>query len=225
MHSGCWLVDSRGLVVRGRNDLASHKRPCAKDHAPVGDFLAAVRALKPTAIIGVAATGGSFTREVLEEMARINGRPIVFALSNPTSKAECTAEQAYRWTGGRALFASGSPFDPVTLDGRTFVPRQGNNSYIFPGVGLGAIVSRARRVTDDMFMTAATTLAGMVEESDLAQGSLYPPLAHIREVSAAIAAAVAESAYESGLAGKPRPADVLADVRSQMYDPRYSSYV
>ena len=118
-----------------------------------------------------------------------------------------------------------SPFVPVMADGRTFVPRQGNNSYIFPGVGLGVIVSRARRVTDDMFMTAATTLAGMVEESDLAQGSLYPPLAHIREVSAAIAAAVAESAYAGGLAGKPRPADVLADVRSQMYDPRYSSYV
>jgi malate dehydrogenase (oxaloacetate-decarboxylating)(NADP+) len=221
----CWLVDSHGLVVKSRNDLAAHKRPYAQDHAPVGDFLAAVRALKPTAIIGVAATGGSFTREVLEEMARINQRPIVFALSNPTSKAECTAEQAYRWTAGRALFASGSPFDPVTADGRTFVPRQGNNSYIFPGVGLGVIVSQARRVTDDMFMTAATTLAGMVEESDLAQGSLYPPLAHIREVSAAIAAAVAESAYANGLAGKPRPADVPADIRSQMYDPRYSSYV
>jgi malate dehydrogenase (oxaloacetate-decarboxylating)(NADP+) len=221
----CWLVDSHGLVVKSRSDLAAHKRPYAMDHAPVRDFLAAVRALKPTAIIGVAATGGSFTREVLEEMARINQRPIVFALSNPTSKAECTAEQAYRWTGGRALFASGSPFDPVTADGRTFVPRQGNNSYIFPGVGLGVIVSQARRVTDDMFMTAATTLAGMVEESDLAQGSLYPPLSRIREVSAAIAAAVAKSAYAGGLAGKPRPADVPADIRSQMYDPRYSSYV
>ncbi|MGE0031382.1 MAG: NAD-dependent malic enzyme [Steroidobacteraceae bacterium] len=221
----CWLVDSRGLVVQGRDDLAAHKRPYAKEHAPVGDFLAAVRALKPTAIIGVAATGGAFTREVLEEMARINPRPVVFALSNPTSKAECTAEQAYQWTGGRALFASGSPFDPVTLAGRTFVPRQGNNSYIFPGVGLGVIVSRARRVTDDMFMAAARTLAGMVDESDLSQGSLYPPLARIRAVSAAIAAAVAESAYGSGLAGKPRPPDVLADVQSQMYDPRYASYV
>jgi len=212
-------------VVQGRGDLAAHKRPYAKDHAPVGDFLAAVRALKPTAIIGVAATGGAFTREVLEEMARINPRPVVFALSNPTSKAECTAEQAYQWTGGRALFASGSPFDPVTLDGRTFVPRQGNNSYIFPGVGLGVIVSRAQRVTDDMFMAAARTLAGMVDESDLSQGSLYPPLSRIRAVSAAIATAVAESAYGSGLAGKPRPADVLADVQSQMYDPRYASYV
>jgi len=221
----CWLVDSRGLVVKGRNDLVEHKRPYAKDHVPIGDFHSAVKALKPTAIIGVAAVGGTFTREVLEEMARINTRPIVFALSNPTSKAECTAEQAYQWTGGRALFASGSPFDPVKVEGQTFVPRQGNNSYIFPGVGLGVIVSKARRVTDDMFMAAARTLAARVDDADLAQGSLYPALSRIREVSAAIATAVAESAYAGGLAGKPRPADVLADVKSQMYDPRYSSHV
>ncbi len=221
----CWLVDSRGLVVRGREDLAAHKQPYAQDHAPIGDFLSAVRALKPTVIIGVAAVGGTFSRNVLEEMARNNVRPIVFALSNPTSKAECTAEQAYQWTGGRALFASGSPFDPVKVDGRTFVPRQGNNSYIFPGVGLGVIVSQARRVTNGMFMAAARTLAGLVDESDLAQGSLYPALSRIREVSAAIATAVAASAYEGGLAGKPRPADVLADIKSQMYDPRYANYV
>ena len=221
----CWLVDSRGLVVKGRNDLAAHKQPYAQDHDAIDNFPAAVRALKPTAIIGVAASGGTFTRDVLEEMARNNAWPIVFALSNPTSKAECTAEQAYQWTGGRALFASGSPFDPVKIDGRTFVPRQGNNSYIFPAIGLGVIASKARRVTDDMFMAAARTLAGLVDESDLAQGSLYPALSRIREVSAAIASAVAESAYASGLAGKPRPADVLADVKSQMYDPRYPTYV
>jgi malate dehydrogenase (oxaloacetate-decarboxylating)(NADP+) len=221
----CWLVDSRGLVVKSRNDLVEHKRPYAKDHSAVGDFASAVKVLKPTAIIGVAAVGGTFTREILEEMARINARPIVFALSNPTSKAECTAEQAYQWTGGRALFASGSPFDPVKIDGKTFVPRQGNNSYIFPGVGLGAIVSKTRRVTDEMFMEAARMLAQRVDEADLAQGSLYPALSRIREVSSAIAAAVAESAYASGLAGKPRPADVLADVKSHMYDPRYASYV
>ena len=220
----CWLVDSHGLVVRSRNDLAAHKRPYAQDHAPICDFPAAVRALKPSVIIGVAAVGGAFSREVLEEMARNHARPIVFALSNPTSKTECTAEQAYQWTAGRALFASGSPFDPVKVGGSTFVPRQGNNSYIFPGVGLGAIVSKARRITDEMFMAAARTLAGLVDESDLAQGSLYPALSRIREVSAAIAAAVAESAYADGLAGKPRPADVLTDVRSQMYDPRYASH-
>jgi malate dehydrogenase (oxaloacetate-decarboxylating)(NADP+) len=220
-----WLMDSRGLVVSSRGDLAEHKKPYAQDHAPIGDFPTAVRTLKPTAIIGVAAVGQTFTREVLEEMARNNERPIVFALSNPTSKSECTAEEAYGWTGGRALFASGSPFDPVKVQGRTFVPGQGNNSYIFPGVGLGVIASRARRVTDEMFMAAARTLAGLVNEADLAQGSLYPALSRIREVSAAIAAAVAESAYAAGLAGKPRPADVLADVKAQMYDPRYASYV
>jgi malate dehydrogenase (oxaloacetate-decarboxylating)(NADP+) len=221
----CWLVDSQGLVVKSRTGLAGHKRPYAQDHAPVGDFLTAIKTLKPTAIIGVAAVGGSFTKEVLEEMARINQRPIVFALSNPTSQAECDAEQAYRWTNGRALFACGSPFDPVQLNGRTFVPRQGNNSYIFPGVGLGVIASRARHITDDMFMAAAHTLAHMVTESDLEQGSLYPALPRIREVSAQIATAVADTAYSNGLADKPKPQDVLADVQSQMYDPHYKSYV
>jgi len=216
-----WLFDSHGLVVKGRGELAEHKRPYAHAHAPVAQFDAAIRALKPTGIIGVAATGGLFTPAVLETMARLNQRPVVFALSNPTSKAECTAEQAYRHTQGRALFACGSPFDPVTLDGRTFVPRQGNNSYIFPGVGLGVIASGARRVTDEMFMAAARTLAALVSEADLAQGSLYPALPRIREVSAQIAAAVARVAYERGLAQGDAPSDLLAHVQKQMYDPRY----
>jgi len=221
----CWLVDSRGLVVAGRTDLAEHKLPYAHIHAPIGDFPAAVKTLMPTAIIGVAAVGGTFSREVLAEMARINQHPIVFALSNPTSKAECTAEEGYRHTGGRALFACGSPFEPVTLGGRTFVPRQGNNSYIFPGIGLGAIASGARRITDEMFMTAAHSLAHDVTESDLAQGSLYPALPRIREVSANIAAKVAQVAYRSGLAAEREPQDVLAHVRSKMYEPPYSRYV
>ncbi|MDE2345714.1 MAG: oxaloacetate-decarboxylating malate dehydrogenase, partial [Gammaproteobacteria bacterium] len=217
----CWMVDSRGLVVKGRAGLAEHKLPYAHEHAPVGDLLAAIQALKPTAIIGVAAVSGAFTREVLEAMARNHERPIVFALSNPTSQAECTAEEAYRWTQGRVLFASGSPFDPVNHGGKTYIPRQGNNCYIFPGVGLGAIASRARRITDEMFMDAAHTLALLVTQQDLDQGSLYPALPRVREISARIAAAVAETAYRRGLAGKPKPADVPADVRAQMFDPHY----
>jgi malate dehydrogenase (oxaloacetate-decarboxylating)(NADP+) len=221
----CWLVDSRGLVVKSRTDLVEHKLPYAHEHAPVGDFLSAIKALRPTAIIGVAAVGGTFTQEVLEEMARLNERPIIFALSNPTSKAECTAEEAYRYTEGRALFACGSPFDPVKLNGQTFVPRQGNNSYIFPGVGLGAIVSGAQRITDEMFMTAAHTLAHDVTETDLAQGSLYPALPRIREVSGNIAAAVAEVAYRRSLGTGAAPSDIAARVKAQMYDPHYQSYV
>jgi len=220
----CWLVDSKGLVVKSRTGLGAHKLPYAHDHPPIADFPGAVRKLAPTAIIGVAAVGGTFTEEVIGDMARINKRPIVFALSNPTSKAECTAEQAYKWSGGRALFACGSPFDPVTQDGRTHVPRQGNNSYIFPGVGLAAVAVRATRVTDEMFMAAARTLARQVTEADLAQGSLYPPLAQVRDVSAHIAAAVAEVAYKQGFATVERPADLLSYVRSQMYEPRYVNY-
>ncbi len=217
----CWLVDSQGLVVKGRAKLAEHKLTYAHEHAPVGDFLSAIKLLKPTAIIGVSAVGGTFTREVLEEMARINKQPIVFALSNPTSQAECTAEEAYRHTGGRALFACGSPFNPVQLNGKTYVPRQGNNSYIFPGIGLGAIASGATVITDEMFMSSAHTLAQLVTESDLEQGSLYPALPRIREVSAAIGSAIADIAYRRGFSGKPRPLDTLQDVQSQMFDPHY----
>jgi malate dehydrogenase (oxaloacetate-decarboxylating)(NADP+) len=216
-----WLVDSRGLVVKGRAGLSGHKLRYAHDQTQIGDFLTALETLKPTAIIGVAAVGGAFTPDVLRAMARLNARPVVFALSNPTSKAECSAEDAYRYTEGRALFACGSPYDPVTLNGKTFVPRQGNNSYIFPGVGLGVIASRSRLVTDEMFMAAAHTLADCVGRDDLDQGSLYPALPRIREVSARIAAAVAQVAYQRGLADEPAPNDVMGQVRSQMYEPHY----
>jgi len=217
----CWLFDSRGLVVAQRTELAAHKRPYAHDHPNADTLLDAVNTLRPTAVIGVAAVGGAFTEDVVRSMAALHKRPIVFALSNPTSKSECTAAQAYRWSEGRALFACGSPFEPVTQDGRTHVPRQGNNSYIFPGVGLGVIACGASRVTDEMFMAAATTLADQVTQSDLAQGSLYPPLANIRDVSARIAAAVAAVAYKGGLAQVAQPADLLQFVQAQMYEPRY----
>jgi len=216
-----WLVDSKGLVVKDRAGLHGHKLRYAHDQAPISDFLTAIQTLKPTAIIGVAAVGGAFTPDVLKTMAELNGQPIVFALSNPTSKAECSAEDAYRYTGGRALFACGSPFDPVKLNGTTFVPRQGNNSYIFPGVGLGAIASGSKLVTDEMFMAAAHTLANSVSEADLKQGSLYPALPRIREVSAQIGAAVADVAYQRGLAAGPPPNDTISFIQSQMYDPHY----
>jgi malate dehydrogenase (oxaloacetate-decarboxylating)(NADP+) len=216
-----WLTDSRGLVMKGRDNLSGHKLRYAHEQAPIGDFLTAIKMLKPTAIIGVAAVGGAFTPDVLQTMGELNERPIIFALSNPTSKAECSAEAAYRLTGGRALFACGSPYDPVRLNDRTFVPRQGNNSYIFPGVGLGAIASGARLITDEMFMAAAHTLANCVTGADLEQGSLYPALPRIREVSAHIGAAVASVAYQNGLATGPAPNDLLGYVEAQMYEPRY----
>ncbi len=221
----CWLIDSKGLVVKSRSGLADHKLPYAHDHEPLPDLLSAVETLKPAAIIGVSGQPSTFTRPVLEAMARLNERPIVFALSNPTSKAECTAEQAYNWTGGRAIFASGSPFAPVILNDKTFVPGQGNNAYIFPGVGLGAIACGARLVTDEMFFAAAQALAEQVSEHDLERGLIYPPLTLIREVSAAIAVAVTEVAYRQGLATKERPADLLAEIEAQMYVPRYMSAI
>ena len=216
-----WLVDSRGLVVKDREGLNKHKLPYAHEHAPVGDFVSAIKTLKPTSIIGVAAVGGTFTLEVLRTMAEINEQPIVFALSNPTSKAECSAEEAYRHTDGRALFACGSPYDPVTLNGKTFVPRQGNNSYIFPGVGLGGIACGATLVTDEMFMAAARTLAGLVTDDDLKQGSLYPALPRIREVSLQIAAAVARVAYRRSLAAQQKPKNLLAHIKRKVYEARY----
>jgi malate dehydrogenase (oxaloacetate-decarboxylating)(NADP+) len=220
----CWLVDSQGLGVAERTELAEHKKPSAHPHSPVRDFIGAVKALKPTAIIGVGATPNTFTREVIETMTQLNERPIVFALSNPTSRAECTAEQAYQWSGGKALFASGSPFDPVEYQGRRYVPRQGNNSYIFPGVGLGAIAVGTSRVNDAMFMAAARALAETVTTSDLEQGSLYPPLLQIRSASLDVATAVAEVAFAQGLAGIERPADLAVHIRDQMYVPEYVRY-
>jgi malate dehydrogenase (oxaloacetate-decarboxylating)(NADP+) len=221
----CWLVDSHGLVTKGRTDLAEHKLPYAHDHAPMPDLLAAVEALKPTALIGVSGQPAAFTEPIVKAMARLNKRPVIFALSNPTSKAECTAEQAYTWTDGRAIFASGSPFPPFTLNGFTHVSGQGNNSYVFPGVGLGVIASHARHVTDEMFFVAAKTLASLVTEADLASGCVYPDLQRIREVSSKIAEAVANVAFERKLAGIPRPRDLAALVREHMYEPVYKSYV
>ena len=217
----CWFVDSRGLVESTRTDLAEHKLHYAHEFAPQPDLLAAVHALQPTGLIGVSGRGQMFTQPIVAAMAALNQRPIVFALSNPTSNSECTAEQAYTWSDGRAIFASGSPFNPVEYNGQTFVPGQGNNSYIFPGVGLGVVAVKARHVPDEMFMAAARTLAQLVTEDDLAKGRIYPSLTRIREVSAAIGTAVAEVAYQQGLARVPRPDNLPAYIESQMYQPVY----
>jgi len=222
----CWFVDSQGLVVRNRpGKLAHHKLLYAHDHPVVATLAGAVEAVKPTALIGVSGQARAFTREIVTRMAALNRRPIIFALSNPTSKAECTAEEAYQWTDGRAVFASGSPFPPVKLGDRTFVPGQGNNVYIFPGVGLGALACESRQVTDGMFLTAARTLASLVGEEDLVMGRIYPALSKIREVSLKIATAVAEEVHREGLARLPRAKDIEADIRNSMFQPVYRNYV
>ena len=218
-------MDSKGLVVKSRTDLVEHKIRFAHDHAPVRELGTAIEDLKPHALIGVSGMAGAFTRTVVQAMGRLNPRPIIFALSNPTSKSECTAEQAYTWTDGKAIFASGSPFPPVTLGKHTYVSGQGNNSYIFPGVGLGVIATQSSRVTNEMFLVAARALAGLVPEKDLALGRVYPDLTRIREVSSAIALAVAETAYNRGYARQIRPADLTAHIKAQMYQPDYQDYV
>jgi len=221
----CWFVDTKGLVVKSRTDLAPHKLRFAHDAPPVADLVGAIRALRPTALVGVSTMPKAFGQAVIEEMSRLNQRPMIFALSNPTSKSECSAEEAYRWSKGQAIFASGSPFPPCVVDGKTFVSGQGNNSYIFPGVGLGVVATRARHVTDRMFAAAARTLASLVLPADLEMGRIYPALTRIREVSAHIGTAVAEVVFEDGLAGVARPADIARLVKSEMWEPRYRSYV
>lgn len=217
----CWLVDSKGLVVASRNDLVEHKRPYAHDHPPLGDLATIVKTLRPTVLIGASGAPGIFDARVLGALAEATPRPIVFALSNPPSKAECTAEQAYTFTDGRAIFASGSPFPPVVFGGRTLTPGQGNNSCIFPGVGLGVLASGASRVTDSMFFAAAKALAGLVSETDLASGRIFPAPQQMREVAATVATRVAEVAYQEGLAAGLPPPDLSAAIRALMYEPDY----
>ena len=221
----CWFVDSRGLLCAGRDNISEHKAPYAHEHDYIDNLLDAIKTLKPTALLGLSGQPQTFTKAVVTAMTKINDRPIIFALSNPTSMAECTAEQAYTWSNGRAIFASGSPFDPVKLDNRTFVPGQGNNAYIFPGVGLGVIASRSRVVTDEMFLAAAHSLANQVSDADLELGRVYPKLSRIRHVSARIAADVATMAYDRGFTDKEKPDDVLAEIHEHMYHPVYPHYV
>ncbi|CAA2961395.1 NADP-dependent malic enzyme-like isoform X2 [Olea europaea subsp. europaea] len=221
-----WLVDSKGLVVSSRKESLQHfKQPWAHEHEPVKELIDAVQAIKPTVLIGTSGVGRTFTKEVVEAMASFNEKPIILALSNPTSQSECTAEEAYTWSKGRAIFCSGSPFDPVEYDGKILVPGQANNAYIFPGFGLGLIMSGTVRVHDDLLLAASEALAAQVTEEYYAKGLIYPPFSNIRKISANIAANVAAKSYELGLASRlPRPKDLVKHAESCMYTPVYRSY-
>ncbi|KAL7159285.1 hypothetical protein ABFS83_01G017800 [Erythranthe nasuta] len=221
-----WLVDSKGLIVSSRKESLQHfKAPWAHEHEPVSELLDAVKAIKPTVLIGTSGVGKTFTKEVVEAMSSINEKPVILSLSNPTSQSECTAEEAYTWSEGRAIFASGSPFDPVEYNGQTFVPGQANNAYIFPGFGLGLIMSGTIRVHDDLLLAASEALAAQAMEENYAKGLIYPPFTNIRKISAHIAANVAAKAYELGLASRlPRPKDLVAFAESCMYTPVYRNY-
>ena len=215
-----WFVDSQGLVVANRENLAEHKIPFAHEYQEL-NFIEAIQSIVPHVLIGVSGRSGAFTKEVIQMMAASHERPTIFALSNPTSKSECTAEQAYEWSEGRAIFASGSPFSSVEYGGKTFRPGQGNNAYIFPGVGLGVVAAGASRVTDTMFMAAAKTLAAQVSDDDLTVGSLYPPLKDIRGVSLQIAKAVVEVVQKEELATEVIPENLEEYISGLMYDPSY----
>ncbi|SPP87968.1 NADP-dependent malic enzyme isoform X1 [Drosophila guanche] len=222
--SRIWMVDSRGVIVRDRpkGGLTEHKLHFAQTHDPIDTLEEAVRRVRPNVLIGAAAQGGAFTKEILEQMAEINETPIIFALSNPTSKAECTAEEAYTHTQGKCIFASGSPFAPVTYNGRKFYPGQGNNSYIFPGVALGVLCAGMLTIPEEVFLASAERLAELVSKEDLNRGSLYPPLSSIVNCSIAIAERIVEYAYKSGLATvQPEPVNKLAFIKAQMYDLDY----
>ena len=215
-----WFLDRGGLVVKSRNDLAAHKQPFAHEHAEM-NLMEAIADIKPHVLIGATGTPNTFNKEVVDLMCELNERPTIFALSNPTSRAECTAEEAYTWSDGKVLFASGSPFPAFEWKGQWYIPGQGNNAYIFPGVGLGAIACRASVITDDIFLTAAKTLANMITPAHLQTATLYPPMKNIRQVSLDIAVKVAEKFYEQGVAQEPRPDDLRSFMAAKMYDPYY----
>ncbi|KAK4764781.1 hypothetical protein SAY86_025871 [Trapa natans] len=221
-----WLVDTKGLIVNSRKDTLQHfKKPWAHEHEPIKDLLNAIKAIKPTILIGSSGVGRTFTRDVIEAMSSINETPVIMALSNPTSQSECTAEEAYTWSKGKAIFASGSPFNPLQYNGKEFVPGQANNAYIFPGLGLGLIISGAIRVHDEILLAAAEGLAGQVTRENVEKGLIYPPFKNIRNISAHIAAQVAAKAYDLGLASQlPRPEDLVKYAKSCMYSPVYQNY-
>jgi len=216
------LFDLNGLLVSGRADLAEFQRPFVQERPAIGTFVEAIKALKPTGIIGVSGVPKLFTHEVIETMAALNERPIIFPYSNPTSRSEATAEEVYRWSEGRAIFASGSPFSPVEFAGRRLVPGQGNNVYIFPAMGMAIYATEAKRVTEQLFLIAARALAEQVSEENLAAGLIYPPQSDILRASLHVAERIATGIFDQGLAGVPRPDDIGALIRARAYKPVYS---
>jgi len=219
------LFDVNGLLESTRTDLVDFQQPYAHPHAPTKDFLAAIEDIKPSTIIGVSTIGGAFTQPVVEAMARINERPVILALSNPTEHAECTAEQAYQWSQGRAIYAAGVPFPPVIYNGQTLLPGQANNFYIFPAIGMAIFATQATRVTDEMFIAAASAVADQVPPEQLRQGLLYPLQANILEVEIQTAACVAKLVFDAGLARVERPDDLPAFIRRHVYQPQYAALI
>lgn len=215
------LFDINGLIEPSRKDLSSSQQVYAHQHAPSKDLVATIESLKPTILIGVSTTGGAFNQRVVETMSKVNERPIIFALSNPTEKAECTAEQAYSWSKGKALYAAGVQFPDVKLDGQTFHPGQANNFYIFPAVGLAVYATRAKRITDEVFIVAAQASAGQVTAEQRSHGMLFPSQANILEVEVAIAARTAEYIFDNNLATVKRPNDIRSWIEGQLYNPQY----
>jgi malate dehydrogenase (oxaloacetate-decarboxylating)(NADP+) len=216
------MFDVNGLLESSRTDLFDFQRPYAHPHAPTRDFVAAIKDLKPTTIIGVSTIGGAFNQKVIEAMAAVNARPVILALSNPTPCAECTPEQAYTWSKGTAIYAAGVPFGPVHLNGVTYLPGQANNFYIYPAIGMAVYATEAKRVTDEMFIEAAKTVADQVPPDLLKQGLMYPLQSNILETEIKTATRVATLVFERGLAGIPRPADIEALIRSKVYKPAYA---
>jgi malate dehydrogenase (oxaloacetate-decarboxylating)(NADP+) len=219
--SRVYMFDINGLLESTRKDLVDFQKPYAHPHSPTRDFVAAINGIKPTAIIGVSTIGGAFTQKVVESMARINDRPVILALSNPTEHAECTAEQAYTWSKGKAIYAAGVQFEPVHYNGQTFLPGQANNFYIFPAVGMAIFATQAKRVTDEMFIEAGQAVADQVQSDLLKQGLLYPLQSNILETEIQTAARVAKLVFDSGLARVERPADMVAFIRAHVYKPEY----
>ena len=215
------LFDINGLIEPSRKNLSSSQQVYAHQYAPSKDLLATIESLKPNILIGVSTTGGAFNQRVVETMSKLNERPIIFALSNPTEKAECSAEQAYSWSKGAALYAAGVQFPDVKLDGQTFHPGQANNFYIFPAVGLALYATRAKRITDEVFIVAAQASAGQVTAEQRSHGMLFPSQANILEVEVAIAARAAEYIFDNKLATVERPTDIRSWIEGQLYNPQY----